>query len=68
MSTYKRKTIDTWQIWTNYGQGWEHECTEMSRKEARENVKAYRENAPGVQLRVRRRRERIEAESVPVTA
>jgi len=59
MSKYIRKTVDTWQIWTNYGYGWELECIEMSRKEARENVRAYRENAPGVQLRVIKKREPI---------
>lgn len=44
VSTYKRKTIDVWRIYVNYGQGWEHECTEMTREAMKENRRAYREN------------------------
>lgn len=57
MSNYERKTIDTWQIWTNYGYGWEHETTEISRKECKENVKAYYANCPGIQIKIKRKRE-----------
>lgn len=42
---YIRKTIDEWEIHTNYGYGWEVELTESSRKEARDRVREYRENA-----------------------
>lgn len=55
---YVRKTVDTWELWTNYGQGWEHEVTELSWKEMREQKRTYRENCPGVVLRVKKRRER----------
>jgi len=30
-----------------YGSGWEDLCAATTRKEAREDIKAYRENAPG---------------------
>lgn len=57
---YKRKTIDCWRFFLNYGQGWEHEITEYSRAEMKENRKAYRENCP-YPLRIRKGRERIES-------
>lgn len=60
MSNYKRKTRDTWEIWTNYGYGWEHECTENTWKEAREQLKCYRENTPGSMVRAKKRREKID--------
>ena len=41
---YVRKTVDCWRFYVNYGQGWEHEFTEYTRKEMKENAKAYREN------------------------
>lgn len=44
--TYTRKTVDTYQLWVNYGQGWEHEITEMSYREKIEQAKCYRENCP----------------------
>lgn len=59
--TYQRKTRDTWQIHVNYGygDGWEHECTEMSFHEAREQVKCYRENC-NYPVRMVMKREPIE--------
>jgi hypothetical protein len=54
---YNRKTVDTWQIWVNYGQGWEHECTELSLAAMKVNVKAYRDNCPGIRIKVRPHRE-----------
>ena len=56
-STYVRKTEDSFQLWTNYGYGWEHEVTEKTRKEARQQAKTYRENVPGVRTRVKSHRE-----------
>ena len=41
---YKRKTIDVWRLFINYGQGWEHETTETTIAAYRENRWAYREN------------------------
>ena len=61
---YQRKTRDTWEIWVNYGQGWEHETTELSRAEMKENRKAYRDNVPGINLKVIRRRERIPSDEL----
>lgn len=40
---YKRKTRDLYGIMTNYGYGWEEECTEKTRKEALRTAKEYRE-------------------------
>jgi hypothetical protein len=41
---YKRKTVDEYQIFTDYGYGVEHELTEDTLAEARQRVKEYREN------------------------
>jgi len=38
------KYIYVWKLWVNYGQGWEHETTEVTYKAYRENRKAYIEN------------------------
>lgn len=42
---YIRKTIDEWQLWANYGYGWEHEVSYSNRKDAIADLRAYRENA-----------------------
>lgn len=57
---YQRKTIDTFEILTNYGygDGWEHECTEFSYRAARETRRVYLENVPGGRVRIRARRDR----------
>lgn len=44
MSKYERKTRDTYEIWTNYGYGWECECVEDNYKDLKVNLKAYRDN------------------------
>lgn len=59
MGARKRKTIDVWRFYVNYGQGWEHEATELSRADMKENRKAYRENCI-YPLRIVRGRDRIE--------
>lgn len=57
---YKRKTRDRWDIMTNYGYGWECECSEYTRKEALEQLKCYRENVGGMcSVRLEKHRERI---------
>jgi hypothetical protein len=38
-----------------YGHGWEDEAASESRKEARTDLRAYRENGPGVYRMVKRR-------------
>ena len=42
---YIRKTKDEYQIWTNYGYGFDHELSEDTRLEAKKRVKEYIENA-----------------------
>lgn len=39
-----KKYLYVWKLWVNYGYGWEHETTELSRNDYKENRKAYREN------------------------
>lgn len=56
---YIRKTVDRWDIMTNYGYGWECECSEYTLKEARQRLKEYRENITG-SVRLEKHRERIE--------
>lgn len=55
---YQRKTRDRWDIMTNYGYGWECECSEYSYKEARQTLKEYRENISGA-VRLEKHREKI---------
>ena len=45
---YRRKTKDEYRLYINYGygHGWEHETTEESWKELKEQQKCYRENCP----------------------
>ena len=43
---YKRKTIDVWRLYVNYGYGWEYETTETTWKGRKENGRLYRENCP----------------------
>ena len=50
---YQRKTYDEWQLWINYGHGWEHEISEASSREFRQRVKEYRENCPQYPVRVK---------------
>lgn len=55
---YTRKTQDVWRIYVNYGQGYEHECTELTRAEMKANVRAYRDNC-GYPVKVVKGRDRI---------
>lgn len=41
---YERKTIDRWDIETNYGCGWEVECSEYTRDEAKRTYMEYKDN------------------------
>ena len=54
---YKRKTVDRWDIMTDYGYGWECECSEYTWKEAKQTAKEYRENIRGA-VRIEKHRER----------
>ena len=54
----QRTTRDEWQIWGNYGYGWDEECSEPTRKEALQRLREYRENGGG-QYQLRKRRIRL---------
>lgn len=59
---YQRKTMDRWDILTNYGYGWEVENSEYTREDARRSYKEYRENACGrYSVKLEKHREPIEA-------
>jgi hypothetical protein len=58
---YQRKTIDRWDIETNYGYGWEVENSEYNYPDAKRSLKEYRENMGsgyGASVRMIKRRER----------
>ena len=58
---YVRKTYDEYDIVTNYGYGWEVECTEESLSEARQRKREYIENAAGlIDIKIVKRRVRKE--------
>lgn len=40
------KYIYGYKLQSNYGQGWETECFEYTLKEARQQLRTYRENSP----------------------
>ncbi len=57
---YKRKTRDRWDIETNFGYGWEVECSEYSAAEAKEQFICYLKNSHGrYSARLVKRREKI---------
>lgn len=56
---YKRKTIDRWDIMTNYGYGWECENSEYTLKDAKRSLREYCENTKA-DVRLEKHRERIE--------
>jgi hypothetical protein len=55
---YTRKTKDVWYILVNYGHGWEHETTEDTWKEAKDQIRCYRENC-SYPVKARKTRETI---------
>ena len=58
---YVRKTRDRWDIMTNYGYGWECECSEYSAKDAKQTLKEYRENSAGrFSVQLEKHREKME--------
>jgi len=64
---YVRKTRDRWDIMTNYGYGWECECSEYDLKEAKSTLRTYREEAPYLRrqfgvfaVRMEKHREKLE--------
>lgn len=54
-----RKTQDVWRFYVNYGQGWEHETTELSFKAMKENRKSYLDNCP-YPLKIKKGRDKLE--------
>jgi len=54
-----RKTRDEYQMFSDYGQGWEHELSEDTWKEMRERLKEYRSNAPQYRYKSVKRRVRL---------
>lgn len=58
MNEYTRKTRDRYDIMTNYGYGWECECSEYTYKEAKDRYKEYKENVQGC-VRLEKHREKI---------
>lgn len=58
---YVRKTIDRWDILTNWGYGWDVECSEYTRAEAIKVYRQYRDNASGrYSVRLVKKREKKE--------
>ena len=57
---YTRKTVDEYQIITNYGYGWEVENTEDNYKDAKRSLKEYRENI-NAQVKLEKKRVRIQS-------
>ena len=47
--------VDEWTVQGHYGHGWEDLTSALVRSEAREDLKAYRENAPGAYRMIKRR-------------
>ena len=45
---YVRKTHDEWELWGDYGYGPDYILTELSYKDAREQLRCYNENEPSV--------------------
>lgn len=56
---YTRKTRDRYDIMTNYGYGWEAECSEYTWKEAKQTAREYRENTNAL-VRIEKHREKLE--------
>ena len=54
--TYQRKTVDEWQLQSNWGYGWDVELVEDTFKAAREQRNCYRNNCPTLPLRIVKKR------------
>lgn len=58
---YQRKTVDRWDIMTNYGYGWECECSEYDLASAKRTKREYIENSYGrYAVRLEKHREKVE--------
>lgn len=58
--SFHRKTRDEFQVWGNYGYGWDEECSEPTRREGLARLREYRENGCG-QYQLRHKRIRVTA-------
>ena len=56
---YKRKTKDIYEIWTNYGYGWECETCAETYAEIKQLYKDYLYNTDA-RVKIEKRRERLE--------
>jgi hypothetical protein len=59
---YERKTEDEFQIHGDYGYGFEEVTCEVTRQLAREQLKCYRENEPGVAFKIVKKRVKKEVQ------
>jgi hypothetical protein len=57
---YKRKTRDEYEIQGDYGGGYEMVTTESTWRDARAQIKCYRENEPGIPFRIKKIRIKIQ--------
>lgn len=59
---YKRKTYDEYQIQGYYGStyGYEEVCSEETMSAAKQTLREYRENEPGISFRIIKKRVKIE--------
>lgn len=53
---YIRKTHDEYEIHANYGYGMEYVCTAEDLVDAKQLLRTYRENEPGVYHTIKKRR------------
>jgi DNA polymerase IIIc chi subunit len=58
---YIRKTEDEFDIEGDYGQGFEIVTCETTKQLARDAIKTYRANEPGIAFRIRKHRVPIES-------
>lgn len=58
--SYVRKTRDRWDIMTNYGYGWDCECSEYTWTDAKKTAKEYRQNT-GAAVRIEKHMEPIKS-------
>jgi len=64
----QRKTVDVWNVYGNYGAGWECVTAEASRREALRRLREYRENEPQYAHKLVMRREPIQHEPAAQSA
>lgn len=61
---YQRKTYDEWDVESLYEGEWSLECHNATYEEAKRTLREYRENCPGTQFRMRKRRYPIKSKAV----